>query len=85
MYPGFSSIFIPSRAVREVWRTEGWTLGFISIFIPSLVVCEVGMEADGWTLDFPLYLSLLMFGVKYGGQKGGPWIFLYIYPFSCFG
>jgi hypothetical protein len=33
---------------------------------------------------FPLYSSFLGLWVKYWRQ-GGPWIFLYIYPFSCCG
>ncbi len=82
MDPGLSSIFLPSRVVGEIWRTEGWTLDFI--LNPSRIMCEEWGEvwrAEGWTLDFPLYLSFLglwvKHGVKYGERKVGPWIFLY--------
>jgi hypothetical protein len=63
-------------------------LGFSSIFILSRVMGRARGEvwrAKGWALDFPLYLSLLVLWVRYGGRQGGPWIFLYIYPFSCCG
>ncbi len=79
MDPGFSSIFIPSLVVGEVWRTDGKVgPGFSSILNPSRVVGEV-WRTEGWTLDFSLHLTLLGLcvknGVKYGGLKDGPWNF----------
>ncbi len=75
MGPGFSSIFIPSRVVGEVWRREGWTLYF-PVFILSLAVDEVWRTA-GFPYIF-FYIYPFLFWMKYGGRKVGSWIFLYI-------
>ncbi len=45
--------------------------GLSSIFIPSCVVDEV-LKTEKLTLDYALYLSLLVLWVKYGGRQCSP-------------
>ncbi len=43
------------------------------------------IPAEGWTLDSPLYASFSLMGVPEELlllPKGGPWICLYVHPFS---